>query len=158
MIIEQIGETLGQKGIPYVRFDGKMSAKRRKEAIARFSVPVKQATAAEAQPSASQSSPRRKTQRIHNDMQDEDIIILDNDDDADFVADENDPEDDFMVDDDDDRPNKNGKGKWKGKGRAAPLRDIEEVLLEGANPKIMLISLKAGALGLNLTVANNVYL
>ena len=30
--------------------------------------------------------------------------------------------------------------------------------ISGAIPRVMLISLKAGALGLNLTVANNVYL
>jgi SWI/SNF-related matrix-associated actin-dependent regulator of chromatin subfamily A3 len=30
--------------------------------------------------------------------------------------------------------------------------------MNGINPKVMLISLKAGALGLNLTVANNIYL
>ena len=61
-----------------------------------------------------------------------------------------------------------GKGKGKGKAKSAgkgkkkasipstPVRDTPQ--FDGVNPRVMLISLKAGALGLNLTVANNVYL
>jgi len=53
------------------------------------------------------------------------------------------------------------KGKSKGKGKAAArsqLGSLEDTVMNGVNPKVMLISLKAGALGLNLTVANNIYL
>lgn len=47
--------------------------------------------------------------------------------------------------------------RFKGKGRAG--RSLAANLSDrGVNPPVMLISLKAGALGLNLTVANNVYL
>ena len=35
---------------------------------------------------------------------------------------------------------------------------LSSIQFDGVNPRVMLISLKAGALGLNLTVANNVYL
>jgi hypothetical protein len=57
--------------------------------------------------------------------------------------------------------NKKGKGKAKGKSKAAARSDFVPVgnaSVNGVNPKVMLISLKAGALGLNLTVANNIYL
>lgn len=52
-----------------------------------------------------------------------------------------------------------GKAKAKGKGKARAGQSLAEALSSrGVNPPVMLISLKAGALGLNLTVANNVYL
>ncbi|KXN85344.1 Putative SWI/SNF-like matrix-associated actin-dependent regulator [Leucoagaricus sp. SymC.cos] len=79
--LDKIEEALDAAGIPFVRFDGQMSARRRQEAITRFSVPVK---------------------KSENSQDDE-------------VSDQ-------------------------------------------MNPRVMLISLKAGAFGLNLTVANNVYL
>jgi SWI/SNF-related matrix-associated actin-dependent regulator of chromatin subfamily A3 len=64
---------------------------------------------------------------------------------------------------------KRGKGKGKGKAngksktgtrsRVAPVGNtMDEQSSSRVNPKVMLISLKAGALGLNLTVANNIYL
>ncbi|EJU03956.1 hypothetical protein DACRYDRAFT_87309 [Dacryopinax primogenitus] len=84
--------------IPYVRFDGSMSAKKRKEVLANFT-----------QPAAS------------------------NDDSS-----ETEYEDDTPA-----KPNK-GKGIFGSRVAQRPL--------------VMLISLKAGALGLNLTVANNVFL
>ncbi|KAF8893981.1 SNF2 family N-terminal domain-containing protein [Infundibulicybe gibba] len=71
--LNKIAEALDKESIPYVRFDGQMSAKRRRDAITKFSVPL-------------------------------------------------------------------------------------DEISDDVNPKVMLISLKAGALGLNLTVANNVYL
>jgi len=87
-----------------------------------------------------------------------------------------DDDDDFLleieIDSDDDaastRPrNKKRKTKAKGKGKAATRSRVASVgssikntpsISNGVNPKVMLISLKAGALGLNLTVANNIYL
>ena len=95
----------------------------------------------------------------------------DDDKDDDFVMGKDDPDDDDFSDDgDDDAPartqSKKGKGKGKaktaGKGKkkasipSTPVRDTPQ--FDGVNPRVMLISLKAGALGLNLTVANNVYL
>jgi SWI/SNF-related matrix-associated actin-dependent regulator of chromatin subfamily A3 len=85
----------------------------------------------------------------------------DGDDDDGFV-----PQVDFDSDDGADGPptrNKKGKGKGKAKGKskAAARYDFAPAgvaAMNGINPKVMLISLKAGALGLNLTVANNIYL
>jgi SWI/SNF-related matrix-associated actin-dependent regulator of chromatin subfamily A3 len=55
-----------------------------------------------------------------------------------------------------------GKGKatpGKGKANAGLAYSSRSNFASGdKNPKILLLSLKAGALGLNLTVANNVYL
>ena len=89
----------------------------------------------------------------------------DDDNDGDFVAnDDDEDDDDFIVDDDEDRKptKKKGKGKRKASTKivssAALDLDFPSYLTDGVNPKVMLISLKAGALGLNLTVANNVYL
>lgn len=159
--------------IPYVRFDGKMSAKRRQETIARFSVPLEddempaqmltQAPSASAPVSATRATRQRRKSTRTNTASSE-IIDLAGDDagDGDFVVNLSDDDDDDFIDDsdEDDRPKKKGKGKAKAKGKAKkkaapkPTYDLDD----GVNPKVMLISLKAGALGLNLTVANNVYL
>lgn len=73
----------------------------------------------------------------------------------DYVAADNDDGDDEFVDDDD-------KPKGKGKKEAKAFDDLYFTRSGSSsadvNAKVMLISLKAGALGLNLTVANNVYL
>ncbi|KAI0049881.1 hypothetical protein FA95DRAFT_1588021 [Auriscalpium vulgare] len=86
-----------------------------------------------------------------------------------------DDDDDFIDDEDEDGAwAKKGKGKakaGKGKGKPKPkakakarfsgttsIATYRASAASGVNPKVMLISLKAGALGLNLTVANNVYL
>ncbi|RPD63881.1 hypothetical protein L227DRAFT_542891 [Lentinus tigrinus ALCF2SS1-6] len=179
--LDKIAETLDKEGIPYVRFDGKMSARRRQETIARFSVPVEadsvpslsQATAPPSsqltEPASSQRSSRRRG-RITQSSTVVDEIFADDDKDDDFVVgdDAQDDDDDFIDDEDDDAPartqSKKGKGKAKpttrGKKKASipstPVVDAPE--FDGVNPRVMLISLKAGALGLNLTVANNVYL
>ncbi|CAK5281753.1 unnamed protein product [Mycena citricolor] len=105
--LDKIAERLDDAGIAYLRFDGRMSAKRREETIARFSIPVSEGDTNQ------------------NAGSDSDFI----DDDEDFF-----------------RPGR------KGKAKAGPYPS------SGVNPRVMLISLKAGALGLNLTVANNVYL
>ncbi|KAJ3569860.1 hypothetical protein NP233_g4782 [Leucocoprinus birnbaumii] len=120
--LDKIGEALDEAGIPYVRFDGQMSARRRQEAIARFSIPVKESSSSRAgsQPTrASRGRGKGKAKKV-----DDDDFDYNDDGDADFA----------LQDDMDDE-------------------DSAEV-----NPRVMLISLKAGALGLNLTVANNVYL
>lgn len=153
---------MDKEGIPYVRFDGKMSAKRRQETIARFSVPIKEDNPPATQSTAvNQGRPKRQTRRTRTSApSDAEVIVLDDDDDGDFVVGvEEDDDDDFIVSDDDRPTTKKGKGKAKGKGKSrTPEPDFDEVIYEGVNPKVMLISLKAGALGLNLTVANNVYL
>lgn len=159
--------------ISYVRFDGGMSAKRRQETIARFSVPIEEdelpaltltqapTQALTASQSIRSTRARRKSART---TASDDIIAVDSDGDGDFVAPVNESDDDSFIDDsEDERPKKKGKGKGKAKANgkrkaSAPKPDYRDGLPDGANPKVMLISLKAGALGLNLTVANNVYL
>ncbi|CAA7259081.1 unnamed protein product [Cyclocybe aegerita] len=151
--LDKIAETLEAEGIPYVRFDGQMSAKRRQEAIARFSVPVEevQDTPSLSRSARSSRGGRSIVEQGYNG----------DDGDSDFVMS---GDDDFIDDEDDDngftKKKKKPKAKAKGKGKAkAATRSasMDNDTFE-ENPKVMLLSLKAGALGLNLTVANNVYL
>lgn len=154
--------------IPYARFDGKLSAKRRQETLETFCVPLGQdapemanvqstliASASEGQrPRRSVRSTRRGAANAGQD-QEADPILIDDGDGDDFV-----PQIDFDSDDGaDGPPTRNKKGKDKAK--AAARHDFVPAgvtAMNGINPKVMLISLKAGALGLNLTVANNIYL
>ncbi|KAI0779816.1 SNF2 family N-terminal domain-containing protein [Fomes fomentarius] len=178
--LDKIAETLEKEGIPYVRFDGKMSARRRQETIARFSVPIEPSSTlapplsqATAPPSSQPTEPASSQRSTRRSRSAKSIIVesIDDDNDDDFVMgdDQVDDDDDFIDDDDDDvapartQPKK-GKGKGKananakGKGKkkaSPPTPSYPE--FDGPNPRVMLISLKAGALGLNLTVANNVY-
>ncbi|KAG6833574.1 hypothetical protein H0H87_005225 [Tephrocybe sp. NHM501043] len=118
--LDKIAETLEAEDIPYVEFNGQMSAKRRQETIARFSVPLSETAVAD----------------VNNNVGDD----FQNDNDDDFA---------FTVE----KKTMGRETKSKGQGRA-PLTSA----YGGPNPKVMLLSLKAGAVGLNLTVANNVYL
>ncbi|KAF9565547.1 hypothetical protein CPC08DRAFT_815314 [Agrocybe pediades] len=156
--LDKVAEALDEEGIPYVRFDGKMSAKRRQEAIARFSVPIEEETPVV--PDTSSKRPRKTSSNMSIELGAPDV----DDNDSDFVVDDNDKDDDddYLVDSDDDKPSKKSK-KNKGKGKASDVQrllplDDDLNLGSEANPRVMLLSLKAGALGLNLTVANNVFL
>ncbi|KDR75774.1 hypothetical protein GALMADRAFT_248461 [Galerina marginata CBS 339.88] len=142
--LDKIAETLEEEGIPFVRFDGSMSAKRRQEAITRFSVPLKEEIPA-------RPTLGRKT-RTSRSTVGQDIADV-NGNDIGFVMNDNDVDDDFIDDSDDDaRPSSRKMSKGKGKGKA---KDFGPSLGCDDNPRVMLLSLKAGALGLNLTVANN---
>ena len=158
--------------IPYVRFDGKMSARRRQETLEQFSIPIEESMTSTqaAQPSqtASRPSRRRASTQMTQDVADE-AFQDQGDDDGDFHpngAQDDDGEDDFISDDDTVWMKKGkGKAKAKGKGKratrmksSASTSAAYDSAISGAIPRVMLISLKAGALGLNLTVANNVYL
>ncbi|KAJ7703076.1 SNF2 family N-terminal domain-containing protein [Mycena rosella] len=145
--LDKIAERLEESEIAYVRFDGRMSAKRRQETIAQFSVPVE-----EEDVGVTSSAGRRNRGRSSDGS-------LGRGEDADFVMQAED-DSDFLDDEDDESvyAKKNKKGKGKGKAKAKPSYTTRPTLSPGENPKVMLISLKAGALGLNLTVANNVYL
>ncbi|GLB37536.1 putative HIRAN [Lyophyllum shimeji] len=136
--LDKIAEQLEAEGIPYVRFDGQMSAKRRQDTIARFSVPITEDVAATVPLAAS----------------------IDGGDSEDYVLEQG---DDALDDDFDDcafsERQKGKKGAQKGKARASTvLHDADTSPFSAENPRVMLLSLKAGAVGLNLTVANNVYL
>ncbi|OSX66693.1 hypothetical protein POSPLADRAFT_1131555, partial [Postia placenta MAD-698-R-SB12] len=164
--------------IPYVRFDGKMSARRRQETIARFSVPLDESSPTvwfpqSQEPSSSGRSARRRARASNVRIFDGDAAAVDDDGDADFAPADDGEDSDFIDDEDaDDAPrpkgkSKKAKAKAKGKGKRVRISTAppsESNYLDGSafgnevNPKVMLISLKAGALGLNLTVANNVYL
>ena len=148
-----------------MRFDGQMSAKRRQETIQRFSVPLDESldsNVAEIQDQVPLGRPRRAKKQLafHDDLIDGDDIedsdftmTIDEDDDVDFLDDEDSTA--FST-----KASKKGKGKGKGKAAVKSKKGAtyDGLSLDDANPKVMLISLKAGALGLNLTVANNVYL
>lgn len=158
--------------IPYVRFDGKLSAKRRQETLETFCVPLSQdapeivnvqstpiASTSERQQTRRSARSTRRAAASAGVYQEADAMLTDNGEDDSFV-----PQVDFDSDDGADGPpirNKKGKGKAKGKSKATARYDFAPVgvtAMKGINPKVMLISLKAGALGLNLTVANNIYL
>ncbi|KAI9067101.1 hypothetical protein FKP32DRAFT_1588914 [Trametes sanguinea] len=175
--LDKIAEALDKAGIPYVRFDGKMSARRRQEVLARFSVPVNpddsagppplsQATqppsSQPTEPVLSQRSARTRSRSHQSILLDESV---DDDKDDDFVVDDDLDDDDDSYLDENVPPArsqaKKGKGKANGKQKARPSLPsprISDPVPDSVNPRVMLISLKAGALGLNLTVANNVYL
>jgi SWI/SNF-related matrix-associated actin-dependent regulator of chromatin subfamily A3 len=103
-----------------------------------------------------------------------DTIDINSDGDGDFTMNSFSDDDDFLDDGDDDSPfaskprkgkgknkakgNAKGKAKAQSTGRISARAGFDGSSFAGENPKVMLISLKAGALGLNLTVANNVYL
>ncbi|KAL0578764.1 hypothetical protein V5O48_003262 [Marasmius crinis-equi] len=153
--LDKIGETLEEQGIPYVRLDGKMSAKRRQEAIARFSVPLKVNSAPARKTTPPPQTSGGRTRRASAKKIDAEAWGANDDDDDDFVMATS--EADYSDFDDDSPKGKNSKGKGK---QVYPgdddLGDI--AFATNDNPAVMLLSLKAGAVGLNLTVANNVYL
>ncbi|KAJ3993334.1 SNF2 family N-terminal domain-containing protein [Lentinula boryana] len=150
--LDKIAEVFEERGIPYVRFDGQMSAKRRVDAITRFSVPLErmQAVKTSAAPGLRRASRKTSYNIDEGDWND-------NEDDEDFGTD--DGQSDFEKEVTVTRKNK-GKGKAKQTQGDSDFEDelSFESIQNQNNPAVMLISLKAGALGLNLTVANNVYL
>lgn len=135
-----------------------MSAKRRRDTLERFSIPLEE-DETPLPPTRKSGIPKRMPlQNITGDYGDDNFSNPTDDDD-----------DDFLDNEEDTGPfsSKSLRGKTKkGKGKAkaniisrATLRaGFDGSSFTGENPKVMLISLKAGALGLNLTVANNVYL
>jgi SWI/SNF-related matrix-associated actin-dependent regulator of chromatin subfamily A3 len=161
-----------------------MSAKRRQETLERFCVPIgedsveaESITSPVSMPPTTQSNGRAARRRAATQLtkQFPDLEAADND--TDFSPEEAADDDNSFLDDSEDDSiwSKKGKGKCtakakangKGKGKAMAKARFatstrttfyESSSLSGRNPKVMLISLKAGALGLNLTVANNVYL
>ncbi|KAK2463186.1 hypothetical protein APHAL10511_004841 [Amanita phalloides] len=144
--MDKIALAFEKEGISYVRFDGQMSAKRRQEAIARFAIPVEN-PAVSIQSSEMRMPAKRnlqsKKQPISKPHTNDEESVTESDSDfsiADSMLQTEDEDEEFA------------SSSKKGKGKAGGMSCL------GDNPRIMLISLKAGALGLNLTVANNVFL
>ena len=126
-----------------------MSARRRQEVLERFSIPLEVKNT----PPITKRS-RRSVAKV----------IIDSDDydpeDRDFVSEEQSDDDGSLPDYSDNDSvcrTKKGKGKGKAKMKSKPKRATYfHAFSDCEIPVVMLISLKAGALGLNLTVANNV--
>ncbi|GAW05450.1 snf2 family [Lentinula edodes] len=158
--LDKIAETFEERGITYVRFDGQMSAKRRADAIARFSVPLESIPTVQVPQEISTSAVASRSRRVSRNAS-YNVDPTEDDDDEDFVM----PSADNNYSDDDEVT---AAATWKSKGKGKAKRtqgdsENEDHFSFGDtqnqnNPPVMLISLKAGALGLNLTVANNVYL
>ncbi|CCO29308.1 hypothetical protein BN14_03317 [Rhizoctonia solani AG-1 IB] len=131
--LDKIADQLEAHGISYVEFNGGLSAKRRQEVLQRFSRPL-----------PAKNSAIRRTSGSKNKGSDSDS-------DFDYT-----PGDDDFTDDDDGAyftATQTSKGRGRaGKGKATSGRSF------GGNPKVLLISLKSGATGLNLTVANHLFL
>lgn len=145
--LDKVVEAFEAEGIAFVRFDGKMSARRRQEAIERFSVPIKKAQAAEPVPTHCASSSRPSALRRTSGRRSSSRKVN-------YAAGEaTDSDDDFMPLDNHDSADEEDKEFEKDL-----VVDDLDVGTGDENPRVMLISLKAGALGLNLTVANNVFL
>ena len=141
-----------------------MSAKKRQDALARFSVPLDDSPSTLG--ADGEALPSRRTRRSSKKaILDDGDLNMDADDDGDFVAIDSatDDEGPFVSKSQKNKHNaKKGEGKNKSnattQSRGSIRAGFDGSSFSGKNPKVMLISLKAGALGLNLTVANNVYL
>ncbi|KAG2126297.1 SNF2 family N-terminal domain-containing protein [Suillus clintonianus] len=161
--LDKIGEALEEHGIPYVRFDGQLSARRRKETLERFSIPLEAEEDLAVDVETPIPSSRRRTS-THTTLV-EDDVLLENDDSS-LIVDDDDDDDDFEEDLSTRAKKGKGKSKPKNKGKAKARYGTptsQKARLDGSSfggeiPRVMLISLKAGSLGLNLTVANNVIL
>lgn len=157
-----------------------MSNRQRQEVLAKFCQPLDddEAPIPPRHPSSEREEPSRRSSRASSKSAN---ASFDSSTDADNVGDDDDDKDkdyvDTAKDDDDDDDFLGGdldlslwlkKSKGKGKGKAKPKMKsrvssagknlYNGSAFEGENPRVLLISLKAGALGLNLTVANNVFL
>lgn len=158
--LDKIGEAFEEHGIPYVRFDGQLSAKRRKEVLEQFSIPLEDEEDLAADIETSLPPCRGRTS-IQTTSVEEDVLL--EDDDSSFIVDD---DDDFEEDISTMTKKGKGKSKPKDKGKAKATygpTTSQKARFDGSSlgskiPRVMLISLKAGSLGLNLTVANNIVL
>lgn len=119
--------------VPYVRFDGQMSAQRRQAAIARFSVPL----AAEFV-EAGEVIPRKRAIKMGRSISDEFGPNSDNNAESDFVVDDDD-NDEF---DDPALHFRQEMTRSKGKRKAVQKKQLAFDASD-ENPKVMLLSLKA---------------
>lgn len=130
-----------------------MSAKRRADAIARFSVPLESIPTVQVPQEISTSAVASRSRRVSRNAS-YNVDPTEDDDDEDFVM----PSADNNYSDDDEVT---AAATWKSKGKGKAKRtqgdsENEDHFSFGDtqnqnNPPVMLISLKAGAFGLNLT-------
>ena len=144
--------------IPYARFDGQLSARKRQEVLERFSIPLDP----DESPAPGEPLPTTRRRETQTEITvDEDDTNTTDGNDLNLVA-GNDTDDDFDEDISTRVKKSKAKGKGKGKAKVKAIPAVKQVFDGSAfyaeNPKVLLISLKAGALGLNLTVANHVFL
>jgi SWI/SNF-related matrix-associated actin-dependent regulator of chromatin subfamily A3 len=147
-----------------VRFDGQLSARRRKEVLEQFSIPL-EAEEDLAVDIDTPLPPRRRRTSTQTNLVEEDILL--EDDDSSFIVDDTGDDDDDFEEDistmakkgkEKSKPKNKGKAKATHGSRASQKARFDGSSCGGKTPRVMLISLKAGSLGLNLTVANNVIL
>jgi SWI/SNF-related matrix-associated actin-dependent regulator of chromatin subfamily A3 len=134
-----------------------MSAKQRQETLVKFGQPVQEEIATDNASEGALSRGERPGRAVRSKSAGYD------DEGSDFAdggaqEDEDDitNSDDNLMSREKSKTARQAKARAKGKGKATASSPMGSSTLD--NPKVMLISLKAGALGLNLTVANNVYL
>ncbi|KAG2055432.1 hypothetical protein BDR06DRAFT_911542 [Suillus hirtellus] len=160
--LDKIGEAFEEHGIPYVRFDGQLSAKRRKEVLEQFSIPLE--SEGDLVDIETSLPPHRRRTSTQTTSVEEDVLL--GDDDSSFIVDDADDDtDDFQEDISTMAKKGKGKLKPKNKGKAKATygpSTSQKAKFDGSSfgskiPRVMLISLKAGSLGLNLTAANNVF-
>ncbi|KAG0704509.1 SNF2 family N-terminal domain-containing protein [Suillus ampliporus] len=152
--MDKIAEAFEEHGIPYVRFDGQLSARRRQEALEQFSIPL-EADNDLAVDAETPLPPRRGRTSTQTTLVGKDALL--EDDDSSFIVDDDDDED-ISTRAREGKGKSKPKNKGKAKARYSPATRFDGSAVRGRIPRVMLISLKAGALGLNLTVANNVFL
>lgn len=138
--------------IPYERFDGRMSAKKRQEVLARFSIPFEEPKQVEESMEVEQPR-RRKAKASRRVVADDSDDFPMNNLDSDFTPlpqDNSDNDDDFVVSDSDDdsytRKKLKGKGKAKPKSKSKGKTFLQREDLafgSGENAKVLLLSLKA---------------
>lgn len=119
--------------LSFVRFDGKMSARRRQEAIEKFSVPLKKAPQHEPTPTAPASSSRLNALRRTSSRRSSTRKV------SYATGEGSDSDDDFM-------PVENDSTDEEDKDLEKDMADDDIDLsasVDGGNPRVMLISLKA---------------
>ncbi|KAJ1306199.1 hypothetical protein OPQ81_010908 [Rhizoctonia solani] len=131
--LDKIADQLEENRISYVEFNGGLSAKRRQEVLQRFSRPLPVKNSAIRRTSANKNAEGSESE-------------------SDYAP----GDDDFIEDDDEIYFTATQSNNSKGKGTAGKGKTTGRSF--GGNPKVLLISLKSGATGLNLTVANHLFL
>ncbi|KAG1716393.1 hypothetical protein ID866_745 [Astraeus odoratus] len=142
--LDKIGETLDEHGIPYVRFDGQLSARKRQEVLECFTVPLEtEASATDASMQSTRNS-RQTCSRASATNGTGYDSYADKDGDEDSIDSGETEVDDNFEGNISSRSRGKSKSKAKGKEPMTLKSAFNRSTLTGVNPKVMLISLKAG--------------